>query len=141
MYLISGSFKNIAMNKSLLIAGALFGLIAVGLGAFGAHGLKPLLSLEAQETFETGVRYQMYSAFFLLVLGALTVVPERVKALCFYLTVVGVVLFSGSIYFLATNSLTSFDFRAIALLTPIGGTLLIGAWILLLLSLIKLKKK
>lgn len=129
------------MDKNLLIVGTLFGLIAIGLGAFGAHGLKTVLSLEAQETFETGVRYQMYSALFLLVTGTMIGITERVKALCFYLTVAGIILFSGSIYFLATNSLTSFDFRAIALLTPIGGTLLIGAWIVLLLSLIKLKKK
>jgi uncharacterized membrane protein YgdD (TMEM256/DUF423 family) len=129
------------MNRNILISGALFGLIAIVIGAFATHGLKPLLTSEAIVTFETGVRYQMYSAFFLLFLGGMPVTSEKVKRICFYLTVVGVVFFSGSIYFLATNSLTSFDFRTIALITPVGGSLMIFAWIVLLISFIKLKKK
>ena len=129
------------MNKKLLVAGAIFGLLAVILGAFGAHGLKNILSEDSLITFEVGVRYQMYSALFLLITGSLTVVSERTKRLCFYLTVVGVLLFSGSIYFLATNGLTGFDFTVIGFITPIGGTLIIAAWALLLLSFIKLKKK
>jgi uncharacterized membrane protein YgdD (TMEM256/DUF423 family) len=129
------------MNRSLLITGGLFGVIAIILGAFAAHGLKPLLSLESMQTFETGVKYQMYSALFLLVLGGLPIAPEKVKSICFYLTLFGVLFFSGSIYLLATNNLTSFDFRTIALITPIGGTLMIIAWIVLLISFFKLKKK
>lgn len=129
------------MNRSLLIAGALFGVIAIILGAFGAHGLKPLLNIESLQTFETGVKYQMYNALFLLFLGGLPVASEKVKRICFYLTVFGVVFFSGSIYLLATNSLTSFDFTVIALITPMGGLLMISAWIVLLISFFKLKKK
>lgn len=129
------------MNRSLLIAGALFGVIAIILGAFGAHGLKPLLNIESLETFETGVKYQMYNALFLLFLGGLPVASEKVKRICFYLTVFGVVFFSGSIFLLATNSLTSFDFTVIALVTPLGGLLMISAWIVLLISFFKLKKK
>lgn len=129
------------MNRSLLITGALFGVIAIILGAFAAHGLKPLLSLESIQTFETGVKYQMYSALFLLILGGLPIAPEKVKRICFYLTLFGVCFFSGSIYLLATNSLTSFDFRTIAIITPIGGSLMIIAWIVLLISFFKLKKK
>ena len=129
------------MNRNLLIAGSFFGMIGIIIGAFAAHGLKPLLTSENMLTFETGVKYQMYSALFLLVLGGLTVVSEKVKKICFYLTVVGILFFSGSIFLLATNSLSSFDFRVIALITPVGGTLLISAWIVLLISVIKLKKK
>lgn len=129
------------MNRSLLIAGGLFGVIAIILGAFAAHGLKPLLSLESMQTFETGVKYQMYNALFLLFLGGLPIASEKVKKICFYLTVFGVVFFSGSIYLLATNNLTSFDFRVIALVTPLGGSLMILAWIVLLISFFKLKKK
>ena len=129
------------MNRNLLIAGSFFGMIGIIIGAFAAHGLKPLLTSENMLTFETGVKYQMYSALFLLVLGGLNVVSEKVKKICFYLTVVGIVFFSGSIFLLATNSLSSFDFRVIALITPVGGTLLISAWIVLLISVIKLKKK
>lgn len=129
------------MNRSLLIAGAFFGVVAIILGAFAAHGLKSLVSPENIQTFETGVRYQMYSALLLLFLGGSPVASEKVKTICFYLTIIGVLLFSGSIFLLATNSLTSFDFRVIALLTPVGGFLMILAWLVLLFSFFKLKKK
>ena len=129
------------MDKSLLITGAVFGLIAIVLGAFAAHGLKILLSAENIMTFETGVKYQMYSGLFLLFLGSTSKTTEKVKKTCFYLTSLGVVLFSGSIFLLATNDLTSFDFTVIGFITPIGGTLLIAAWIVLLISFFKLKNK
>lgn len=129
------------MSRAILITGTIFGLIAIILGAFAAHGLKPLLSSESLITFETGVKYQMYSALFLLIIGGMPVVSAKVKKSCFYLTLFGVLFFSGSIYFLSTNALTSFDFRVIALITPLGGTLLIASWIILLVSFIKLKKK
>lgn len=129
------------MNRGILIAGGFLGLAGIIIGAFAAHGLKPLISTEAQVTFETGVRYQMYAAFFLLILATLPAVPEKTKNICFYLTLAGVVLFSGSIYALATNSLTHFDFTVIGPVTPIGGTLMIAAWIVLVLSFFKLKNK
>lgn len=129
------------MNRKLFLTGTLLGLTAIILGAFAAHGLKPKLSVEAMATFETGVRYQMYSAFFLLVLGLLPMISEKAKSICFYLTLVGVVLFSGSIYLLATNALTAFDFTRIALATPLGGSLMIAAWIVLFLKFLKLKIK
>ena len=129
------------MNRNLLIVGALFGLIAIILGAFAAHGLKPLLSSESMMTFETGVKYQMYSGLFLLLLGSTNLAAEKVKKTCFYLTTFGVILFSGSIFLLSTNSLTSFDFRLIGFITPIGGSLMIFAWLVLLISFFKLKKK
>ena len=129
------------MNRKILITGALFGVIAIVLGAFAAHGLESRLTRDAISSFETGVEYQMYSALFLLILGALPMTPEKVKRTCYYLTLTGVLFFSGSIYFLATNSMTSFDFTVIARITPLGGTLLIAAWTALLISFIKLKKK
>lgn len=129
------------MNRSVLIWGALLGVFAIILGAFAAHGLKPHLGIESLQTFETGVKYQMYHALFLLFLGGFPVASEKVKRICFYLTLFGVLLFSGSIYLLATNSLTSFDFRILGPVTPIGGALMIFAWIVLLISFFKLKKK
>ena len=129
------------MNKSLLIWGAIFGVMAIILGAFAAHGLRPVLPVEKMQSFETGVKYQMYHALFLILLGGLPVASEKVKKICFYLTLFGVFFFSGSIYLLATNSLSSFDFGVIALVTPVGGVLLISAWVVLLISFFKLKKK
>ena len=124
------------MNKTILASGLLFGILAVVLGAFGAHGLKKVLSPEAINTFETGVKYQMYHALFLMVLSTLNVVSDGTKNVVFYLTVIGVVLFSFSIYLLATNTLTSFDFKKIGFITPLGGTLLILGWGYLLFGIL-----
>lgn len=124
------------MNKKLGIAGAFFGLTAVMIGAFGAHGLKNSLDASSLVTFETGVKYQMYHAFFLL-LVSLFALSERMKKTLLIVIVCGIVLFSGSIYGLATNTLTTFDFSKIALLTPLGGLLLIVGWVVLLIHFIK----
>lgn len=127
------------MNKKILITAAIFGLLSVVFGAFGAHGLKSLISEGSLQSFETGVRYQMYHAFLLLFVGIASFISEKSKKIIFYLTLVGILFFSGSIYGLATNELTSFDFKSIALVTPLGGLLLILSWIVLLVSVIKSK--
>ncbi|MET6989233.1 DUF423 domain-containing protein [Sediminicola arcticus] len=119
------------MNKTILVVGVILGLTAVILGAFGAHGLEKLVSKENVETFSTGVTYQMYHALLLLFLGSTNFITSSSKKAIFYLIIGGVLLFSGSIYSLATNELTAFDFKKIAFLTPIGGSLLIFGWILL----------
>lgn len=127
------------MNKPILVAATVLGFIAVGLGAFAAHGLKNLISPESISTFETGVRYQIYYAILLLFVGGTSYIRKKSKTLIFYLSLFGVILFSGSIYGLATNELTLFDFKNIALATPIGGFLLISVWVVLFLNFIKSK--
>lgn len=127
------------MNKQVLSLGAFLGLTAVILGAFGAHGLKELISVEQIVTFETGVRYQMYHALFLILVGSLTTIDDKTKKTIFYLVLSGILLFSGSIYGLATNDLTGFDFRTIGFITPIGGLFLIISWFLLLIKFLKSK--
>lgn len=117
------------MNRTIFSAGILIGILAVALGAFGAHGLERLIDADAIQTFETGVTYQMYHALFLLILGSTGLLSQQKKKLPFYLIIAGVVLFSFSIYLLATNSLTQFDFKSIGIITPIGGLLLILGWI------------
>ena len=129
------------MERKYYISGIIFGLIALLIGAFGAHGLKPLLTFEALTTLETGVKYQMYHALLLILLGILYGNGHKFSKVIFYLLVIGVILFSGSIYLLATNDLTSLDFRTLALATPLGGSLLIISWAWLLVYFIKLKKK
>lgn len=116
------------MDKKTITAGAFLGMLAIILGAFGAHALKAVLSPEQLITFETGVRYQMYHALFLLSIGTTGLLSQKTKKTIYYLVLVGVLFFSGSIYLLATNDLTSFDFRVIGFITPIGGFLLILAW-------------
>ena len=127
------------MDKKIFVAGSLFGMIDIILGAFGAHKLKEVLTLEQLNIFETGVKYQMYHAFFLLFVGLNTALSDKAKRIIYFLTLIGVIFFSGSIYLLATNSLTTFDFRVIGFVTPIGGLLLIMAWSVLLVSYLKKK--
>ena len=120
------------MDKKIISTGAVLGMIAIILGAFGAHALKKVLSMEELSTFETGVRYQMYHALFLICIGIINELSQKAKKIIYNLVVFGVLLFSGSIYVLATNTLTSFDFKVIGFITPIGGLLLILAWGVLL---------
>ena len=127
------------MDKKIISTGAILGMIAIILGAFGAHALKKVLSMEELSTFETGVRYQMYHALFLIFIGIINELSQKAKKIIYNLVVFGVLLFSGSIYVLATNSLTSFDFKVIGFITPIGGLLLILAWGVLLFHFIKKK--
>lgn len=116
------------MNRKLLLAASIFGILSIVLGAFGAHGLKAVLSPEQLLTFETGVKYQMYHALFLLFLASNSIVSDQAKEVILYLVIVGICFFSGSIYVLATNDISGFDFSFVGPITPIGGLLLILAW-------------
>ena len=127
------------MNKRILVAGTILGILGIVLGAFGAHGLEKLVDADAVNTFETGVRYQIYHAFFLLIVGGTSFVDLKTKKIVFYLVIIGVLFFSGSIYGLATNELSSFDFKTIAMITPVGGLLLILSWVMVLIGIIKNK--
>lgn len=127
------------MKRTILVAACFFGLTSVALGAFGAHGLEKIVAVDAVQTFETGVRYQMYHAFFLFALGLVPNLTKKSRKIIFICTLVGIVLFSFSIYLLALNSVTSFDFRVLGILTPIGGLFLIIAWTLLAYKIFKAK--
>lgn len=127
------------MDRKIISTGAIFGMLAIILGAFGAHALKKVLSISELTTFETGVKYQMYHALFLLFIGMTNEVSQKTKKTIFNLVVFGVIFFSGSIYLLATNNLTTFDFKTIGFVTPIGGLLLILGWGVLFVNLVKKK--
>lgn len=127
------------MDKKLIIVGSIFGMIAIILGAFGAHALKNVLTVEQLNTFETGVKYQMYHALFLLFLSTTQRITEKAKKTILILITLGVLFFSGSIYLLATNTLTNFDFKIIGFITPIGGLLLITGWFFVITNFINKK--
>lgn len=129
------------MNKTILISASLLGILSVILGAFGAHALKELIPVESQQTFETGVRYQMYHALLLLFVGSTTLLEQKTKKIIYYLVVIGLILFSGSIYGLATNDLSSFNFKSIGFVTPIGGLLIILAWVFMLIGFMNISSK
>ena len=119
---------------------ALMGITAIILGAFGAHALKKQLTVEQLGSFETGVKYQMYHALFLLFLGMNTFLNEKVKKTVFQLVIFGVFFFSGSIYLLTTKQITGVDFKFIGIVTPIGGVLLIMAWSVLFWNVWRAKR-
>ena len=128
------------MDRKITIVGALMGILAIILGAFGAHALKIKLSDNELNAFEAGVRYQMYHALFLLFLGLTTLLDEKAKKTVLQLIIFGVFFFSGSIYFLTTKAITGVDFKLIGVVTPIGGALLILAWSILFWNVWKPKK-
>lgn len=125
-------------TNNILLAGTLFGLAGVALGAFGAHALKPMLIENNRlDTYELAVRYQFYHAFALLFTGILArqipIALERWIGWCF---IAGIVCFSGSLYSLCFTTL-----RSIAFITPLGGVFLLCGWLLLIISLVRKSKK
>lgn len=124
-------------NKKLLFLGAVLGFLGVILGAYGAHGLKPILTDEDLAVFETGVRFQFFHALFALIVGCMGFLSKKALNLIYYLLLIGVIFFSGSIYGLATNDISNFDFTQIALITPVGGLLLMSAWAILIVNIYK----
>lgn len=127
------------MDNKILSTAGFFGMTAIILGAFGAHALKNVLTTEQLLTFETGVKYQMYHALFLLFLGLNNHINQKIKKTILILTILGVLFFSGSIYLLATDSLNSFNFKVFGIITPIGGALLISSWGILSFHFLKKK--
>ena len=119
--------------RTYLLIGALLALLGVMLGAFGAHGLKHILDANALATFEVGVRYQLYHALAVIVLGGLAAQANlrwcRRAALLF---IVGCVLFSGSIYLLALTGM-----KWLGPVTPLGGVCFMAGWVALVIGLIK----
>ena len=120
--------------KSILTIAAISGLLAVVLGAFGAHALKKMISPEMLEVYKTGVQYQFYHTFALLVVGILMHFNTS-KALQWsgYLFGVGILLFSGSLYVMTITGI-----KALGIITPFGGTVWIAAWFLLMVHCRKL---
>ena len=120
--------------KIVLTVAAVSGLLAVILGAFGAHVLKGIISPEMLETYKTGVQYQFYHTFALLAAGILMNFNQS-KALDWsaYLFMIGMILFSGSLYVLAISGV-----KILGIITPFGGITWIAAWILLIVHCRKL---
>ena len=113
-------------------AGAIYGLLAVIFGAFGAHALKKPFSDEQLKSFETGVKYQMYHAIVLVMIGFnfnLDIPHQKYMAYCF---IIGIFLFSFSIYGLTLSASKGKTWKFLGPITPLGGLLLVAGWTLLL---------
>ena len=127
------------LNKKIWVTATFLGATTIAIGAFGAHGLKKLVDAEALNTFETGVRYQMYHILALLILGFINAITETTKKWVFRFFIVGILLFSGSIYALSLNNVIPFNTQFLGPITPIGGILLIMGWIRWGIGICKLK--
>jgi uncharacterized membrane protein YgdD (TMEM256/DUF423 family) len=118
------------MDRTFMFVGALMGFLGVGLGAFGAHGLKTRVSPEMLAVFETGVRYQMYHALALLLVGLMMSRMEgRAMLVAGWSFTAGILIFSGSLYALALSGVT-----ILGAITPIGGVAFLAGWIALAIA-------
>jgi uncharacterized membrane protein YgdD (TMEM256/DUF423 family) len=126
------------MHKPALTWGAVFAALAVILGAFGAHALKAIMPPEQVTIFETGVRYQMYHSFALLLVGVVHMAyPAKMIRTATILFITGILLFSGSLYAMALLSIKGVGIGPVGILTPIGGLFFILGWLFLLLGILK----
>jgi uncharacterized membrane protein YgdD (TMEM256/DUF423 family) len=126
-------------DKKIVVIAALLGAVTIAIGAFGAHGLKELVDAEALNSFETGVRYQMYHVIVLLVIGLTPMISLKIKKRILFLFLIGILLFSGSIYLLSLKEVLPFNVKSIAFITPIGGLSFIFGWLYLSYQLFKIK--
>lgn len=128
------------MSRRIILTASLFGAIAVMFGAFGAHTLKNVLSAGSLEIWAKGVEYQFYHTLALLFLSQLASGNEKLIKCSYIFFTLGVVLFSGSLYLLATRDILNIGFvNYIGPITPIGGLCFILGWILLFVSVLKRK--
>ncbi|MEZ4810065.1 MAG: DUF423 domain-containing protein [Allomuricauda sp.] len=118
------------------VMGALYGLLAVVFGAFGAHALKKKLTPELLHSFETGVKYQMYHAIVLLILGFNLSFDGPLDSVMVHCFIFGTLLFSFSIYALCLSAAKGEKLRFLGPVTPLGGLLLVIGWALLLYSFV-----
>jgi len=120
------------MNQIIVIFAASFGMLAIILGAFGAHALKKRLNEDQLKSFETGVKYQMYHAIVLLILGFHLEFTQPIEHYIGYSFIGGIILFSFSIYGLVISAAKNKKLRFLGPITPLGGLLLTVGWGLLL---------
>lgn len=124
------------MNEIALVFAAFFGATGILFGAFGAHLLKKKLTSEQLQSFETGVKYQMYHAIILLVLGFKLALNSTLNRAIFLAFIIGTILFSFSIYGLVLSAASNKKLRFLGPVTPLGGLFLIFGWGLLMYQFI-----
>ena len=129
------------MHKGFLLVASILGALSVGLGAFGAHGLKKVVPAETVASFETAVRYQFYHVFALLAVAILfEKFPDRFLKWAGNCFITGIILFSGSLYLLTVMKATdSVGLTGIGIITPFGGLFFMAGWFLLFFGVMKKK--
>lgn len=123
------------MKEAVLIIGGIYGTLAVVFGAFGAHALKKYLDPGQLNSFETGVRYQMYHALMLILCGIIFPFEGYSQNLMAWFFILGVFFFSFSIYGLIWSATQDQKMAFLGPVTPLGGTLLVMAWTLFIVNI------
>jgi uncharacterized membrane protein YgdD (TMEM256/DUF423 family) len=126
------------MSQFTLLFASILGGLAVIFGAFGAHALKKLLNEDQLKSFETGVKYQLYHAIVLLVIGFNLSLDTTLEKYMVYSFMIGILLFSFSIYGLVISSANNKKLKFLGPITPLGGLFLVCGWILLCFSILNL---
>lgn len=119
------------MQIFTLVSATIFGALAVIFGAFGAHALKKNFSEDLMKSYETGIKYQMYHALVLLLLGFNMNVDTGIQKLAVWCFILGILFFSFSIYGLCLSAAKGNKMKFLEPVTPIGGVLLLTGWCLL----------
>ena len=130
------------MNKRIIITASLLGVLAVITGAFGAHGLKALITTSQLDTWHTAVQYHFYHVFALLFLSTFARFKNNLIVASYYFFTFGIILFSGSLYLMACRDILGLNeglIKVIGPITPIGGLLFILGWIMLSLAALRHK--
>jgi uncharacterized membrane protein YgdD (TMEM256/DUF423 family) len=123
------------ISRWVLVAGAGFAMLAVMIGAFAAHGLKQVLDTYSLGLFETASRYQMYHAIGLLIVAVISTIPQfspRWLKFAAFAFILGIVLFSGSLYLLALSGI-----KWLGAITPLGGVAFLFGWLALIIAALK----
>lgn len=118
--------------KLFLIIGAVNAMLAVALGAFGAHGLEGKLSEKYMDVWDKATAYQMYHALGIIAIAILNGTTKMNLNTAGWLMTLGIVIFSGSLYLLALTQI-----KVLGAITPIGGVLFIASWVMLMIAAIK----
>ena len=130
------------MNKRIIITASVLGVLAVITGAFGAHGLKALITSAQLEVWHTAVQYNFYHVFALLFLSTFGRFKNNLIVAAYYFFTVGIILFSGSLYLMACKYVLGLNAgltKVLGPITPFGGLLFILGWIMLALAALRHK--
>src|SRR5690606_26035030 len=119
------------MKQLVLVIGGIYGLTSVILGAFGAHAFKKILPAEKLASFETGVKYQMYHALLLIIIGLFLQFQSTFEKSAAWCIITGTFVFSVSIYLLSFADHWGVNLKWLGPITPLGGLMMIIGWILL----------
>ncbi|WP_295179043.1 DUF423 domain-containing protein [uncultured Christiangramia sp.] len=126
------------MKEFVLIFGGIMGALSVILGAFGAHALKKTFNNDQLKSFETGVKYQMYHAIILIITGIVFPFTQTGQQLTAWLFMIGILLFSFSIYGLTYSSSINKKLKILGPVTPLGGLFLILGWIFFTINIVEI---